>query len=190
MKRSVAVVSIETILSEVSTEDVIEAVVVVVADANAICPADRLQSCFLRHVGECAVAIVLVEPIGRFRRIALEPRARKQKDIHPAVVVVVDECAATPVGLEDVLLRVHAAVDDGRVQARLVSDVGKMRVERPPGRRRLRLGLHVAGGDSLCLPEEPLGSRTQRKQDEGTACDGHQDWLRKRFPLSSRPGIP
>ena len=56
-----------------------------------------------------------------------------------------------------------------------MSDVGKMRVERPPGSRRLGLGFHVATGDPLRLPEEPLGSRAQRKQHEGTASDGHQD---------------
>src|SRR5579863_976260 len=69
-KRSITVVTIKAVLPKIGTEDVLESIVVVVADADARGPSHGLQSCLLRNVGEGAVAIVLVEAVGRARRIS------------------------------------------------------------------------------------------------------------------------
>ncbi len=106
-KRAIAVVVVQAVLPQVRDEEVIEAIVVVVADAHAVCPAGRLQPGLLGDIGEGAVAIVLVQPVRRLRRIAVQSCARQQKDIHPAIVVVIDECAAAAVGFENVLLRIR-----------------------------------------------------------------------------------
>ena len=55
---AVAVVVVENILAKVADEKIIEAVVVVVADADALSPAGVNQSGLHGHVGESAVAIV------------------------------------------------------------------------------------------------------------------------------------
>src|ERR1022692_2079002 len=68
-KRSVAIVAIKVVLSEVGTENVFVSVVVVVSDTDSGCPANRLETGFLSDVCKSAVALVFVEPISRFRRV-------------------------------------------------------------------------------------------------------------------------
>src|SRR5579863_2475766 len=68
-KRSIAIVAVKTVLTKIGAEDVFEAVVVVVPDADAGGPAHGLQSCLLGDVGESAVAVVFVKAIGGARRI-------------------------------------------------------------------------------------------------------------------------
>src|SRR5712692_6601268 len=75
-KRSIAVVSIKTVLPEVSTENILESVVVVVTDANAGRPARCLQTGFFRDIDEGAVAIVLVKAITGIRRIPRQAGTR------------------------------------------------------------------------------------------------------------------
>src|SRR5258707_731724 len=65
-ERTVAVVVVENIFSKVGNEEVVEAVVIVVADADALSPAGMKKAGFGGNVGESAVAIVLEEMIGRF----------------------------------------------------------------------------------------------------------------------------
>ena len=57
-ERSVAVVVIQNVFAEVGDEQIIPAVVVVVADADALAPSGVRDAGFQRHVGESAVAIV------------------------------------------------------------------------------------------------------------------------------------
>src|SRR5262249_49338691 len=54
-KRAIAVVAIQTVLSEVSTKNVLETVVVVIADAHAGGPTRRLQTCLFRDIGKGTV---------------------------------------------------------------------------------------------------------------------------------------
>src|SRR5581483_3964165 len=56
-ERAVAVVPIEHVLPPAGDEDVVETVVVVVADRHSISPALTSESGLLRNVGERAVAI-------------------------------------------------------------------------------------------------------------------------------------
>ena len=68
-KSSIAVVAIETVLPEVGTKNILESVVVVIADANAGRPARCLQASLLRDIGEGSVVIVLVKAISGTRRV-------------------------------------------------------------------------------------------------------------------------
>ncbi len=72
---AVTVVSEENILSEVSAKNIVEAVVVVIRDANTIGPANGMQSGLLGHVGKCSVTIVLVEAVRGAGRRALQASA-------------------------------------------------------------------------------------------------------------------
>src|ERR1019366_10300035 len=68
--------------------------------------------------GERAVTVVLVKAVGAPRRRTLDLRATRHEEIEPAVVVVVEERDPAAVGLENVLLPVRVAVNDGGGEAR------------------------------------------------------------------------
>src|SRR3974390_2635587 len=72
---SVPIIAIQAILPEVGAEDIVEAIVVVVAHADAICPASGLQSRLFGDICERSVAIVFVQTIRSFRRISFQPCA-------------------------------------------------------------------------------------------------------------------
>ena len=67
-ERAIAVVVIQHVLAVVGDEEIVEAVVVVVADGHRRRPARSRQARLRRHIGKGAVAVVLVETIGRTRR--------------------------------------------------------------------------------------------------------------------------
>src|ERR1700730_10339318 len=85
-ERSISVVAIEPILSEVGAEDVVEAVVVVVGDAHSAGPTCRSQAGLVGNVGERAIAVVPIEPICRFGRSASRrvPESKKMS-IQPSL---------------------------------------------------------------------------------------------------------
>jgi hypothetical protein len=56
----IPVVTEKLILSKIRTEQIFEAIVVVIAYAYARGPANRMKSGFFGHVGESSVAIVFV----------------------------------------------------------------------------------------------------------------------------------
>src|ERR1700730_4169248 len=125
----ISVVAIEPILSEVGAEDVVEAVVVVVGYAHSAGPTCSPQAGCVSNVGECAIAVVLIEPICRFGRVSLQAGSREQEDVHPAIVVVIDEGATATVGLQDVFLAFYPAIDDRGNQASRFRDVRQVRRE-------------------------------------------------------------
>ena len=88
-ERAVPVVVVQHVLAPVGDEQVFEAVVVVVADADAVGPAGTNQPGLRRDIGESAVAIVLVEAVGGAFRSGFEARAAENEDVEPAVVIVV-----------------------------------------------------------------------------------------------------
>src|SRR5215469_2883742 len=108
---SVSVVTIKNVLAEICAENIFESVVVVIPDADAASPTHAVKPRLLRNVGERSVAIILVQPIRRAIRSAFNPRAAKDKQIHPSVIVVVNEGASAAGGFQNVFLGVHAAVD-------------------------------------------------------------------------------
>src|SRR5947209_3236531 len=58
---AIAVVAIERAVSPVADEQIFVPVIVVIPDADALAPTRASQSGLYSHVGECAVAIVLIE---------------------------------------------------------------------------------------------------------------------------------
>ncbi len=57
---AVPIVVIENVFAPVGDEQIVKAVVIVIADADAARPAGSMQPRLGGHVGECAVAVVLV----------------------------------------------------------------------------------------------------------------------------------
>src|ERR1019366_9227381 len=107
-KRSIAHVAVKLVLAIVGAEEIFKAVVVVVPDRDGVGPSHRLQSRLFGDIGEGAVSIVLVEPVGGSSRGSVNTRAAEQEDIDPAIVVVVEKCAAAPVSFKDVLIVIDA----------------------------------------------------------------------------------
>lgn len=126
---AVAIVAVQNVVAEIGTEDVVEAIIVVVPDANAASPTDAMQSGSLGNVCKRSIAIVLVQAIGGAFGSAVETCAGENEEIHPAVVVVIDESAAATRGFDDVLVAFNAAVNDGRVQSTFLRDIDEVRIE-------------------------------------------------------------
>src|SRR5207245_2517396 len=106
-KGAVAVVVVETVLAEVRDVEVQEAVVVEVAGAGPLPVAEVPHAGAVRHVGEMAAAVVVVEnaAVGA----AAEARAAGERaglddvQVGRAVVVVVEEAQAGAARLQEVL---------------------------------------------------------------------------------------
>ena len=158
---AVAVVAVELVLAVVGEKQIFEAVVVVVANADADGPAGIPQARFFRHVFERAVAIVLVEPVRRIRRNGFEGSSAEDEDVHPAVVVVVEEGAAAAHLFDDVGNRFRNTVVHLRGQARACGDISE---------RRKRLSAETVGtgvtAGAACAARRPRG-RTAEAQRAG-----------------------
>src|ERR1700740_3563050 len=91
---SVAIVAVKRVLAEIGAKNIVKAVVVVVADANSACPPNRPQARFIRRIRKCSVSIILVQAVRCALRRASEPSPRQNEQIHPPVIVVINERAA------------------------------------------------------------------------------------------------
>src|SRR5215471_10282406 len=76
---SIPVVAEQTILPKIGAKDIFETVVVVVTHANPRRPTHLPQTGFVGNIGKSAVAVVPVESIGGFRRIARQQRAGQKE---------------------------------------------------------------------------------------------------------------
>ena len=161
---AVAVVVVQHVVPVGGDEQVVEAVVVVVADRHRRRPAGARQPRLRRDVGERAVAVVLVEAIRGFGRRVLEAGAAQHQDVHPAVVVVVEEGDAAPDDLDDVALRVDAAVDARLRQPGFLRDVGEAGIEGAAGRLAPRLRLDRARRHPLREGTRRWGREQRREQ--------------------------
>ena len=170
-KRSIAVVAVETVLPEVCAKNILESVIVVIADANRGGPARCFQTGFFRHIGECAVTIVLVKAIAGVRRIFREAGTRQQKNIHPTVVVVVDEGTTTTGGFQNVFLAVHSAVDGRSMESGRGCYIHEMGIEGATRRCWSRLGFDRVHRDPLCQQPRSCGEgrRSERNLQKSAA---------------------
>src|SRR6516162_6936941 len=113
-ERTVAVVMINGVFTVVRNKQIQVAVIVVVTYADTLAPTPPRQARSHGHIGECAVAIVLVKVVRRLLAFGkvLEPPAIDQKDVEPAVVIVIKEgCTTAGCGKEEILCRM--ALDHG-----------------------------------------------------------------------------
>ena len=160
-ERAVALVVIKTILAIVGDVQIVEAIVVVVARADALSPAGGAQAGFVGHVGEGAVVIVVKEMIGGSRRSGLrtERGAVHDEDVGPTIVVVVEDGDAAAGGLDDVLLGVLVTGNDFELQAGFFGEVLEISYGRLRGRRLRERGEEA---DSTHYNQENQDSTTGR----------------------------
>ncbi len=132
-KGAVAIVVIESAVAPVGDEEIVMAVIVVIADAYALSPAGAAQTGGGSDVGKRAVAIVLIEAVGgllALDRFGFEAGAVDQEDIEPAVVIEIEEGGAAAGGFEQKAILLFAAEDGLRAQAGFARHVNELCAER------------------------------------------------------------
>jgi hypothetical protein len=151
---------VEAVLAVVGDVEVFPSVVVIVADADALAPAGRGQTRLGGDVGEGAVVIVVIQAVGRALPggKSFELRAIHQKDVRPAVVVIVENCDAGSGGFDDVFFAVDAAESVLRGEAGFLGQVDEGRNR--GGRRRGWLRL---------LPAQVCSEKQQGSRGQGSA---------------------
>ena len=119
---------IEPVLAVVSNVEILPAVVVVIADADALSPTRSGEAGLCSDIRESSVVIVAIEMISRrwSGRKRFEPGSVHQKNIGPAVIVVIKDRDAGAGGLDDVFLGVDAAEDLLHGEARFFGYVGEV----------------------------------------------------------------
>src|SRR5690348_6687878 len=110
---AIAIVVIKNILAEIADEEIFEAVVIVVADANTLSPAGAGYARLGSNVGEGAVSIVLEKM--RHWLLAFgktfQARSVHQKNVEPAIVVIIVESDTAAGGLKKIFVLMLTAVD-------------------------------------------------------------------------------
>ena len=133
-ERAVAVVVKQDVLAPAGDEEIVEAVVIVIADRDPGGPDAAAEARARGHVAERAVAIVAIQADRRvIRRSPNAPPAGESHDIEPPVIVVVEKCHAASHRIENVVDVAFVAVDDRSVQARLRGHIDELCMERQPG---------------------------------------------------------
>src|SRR4029077_18972021 len=125
-KSAIAIVVEEMALADSGNENVVEAVVVVVADGDSESEERNAEAGLARHVGEGAVMIVVVE-LQRGRAVfgmAGPVLAVDEQDVGKPVVVVIDERAAGAHGFREPFLS-EGSVVVREVDAGLGGDVAE-----------------------------------------------------------------
>ncbi len=105
-------------MTPVRDEEIVEAIVVVIADAARLSPPGSGQAGLGRPVAERAVAVVVEQIAGRPARACLlvEAASVHQEDVQPAIVVVIEQRHAAAHLLEQELLVVGTARDVQRMR--------------------------------------------------------------------------
>ncbi len=132
---AVAVIAVEPVLSVVGKEEIFEAVVVVVADANTLGPASVREAGFGSHIGECAVAVVVIEAVAGAGRNAFQTAASEDEGVHPAVIVVVEKRATGAIYFDNVDVSRGVTVKDSLCETRTLAHINEAR-KRSSFRRR------------------------------------------------------
>ena len=122
-------VVIQAVLSVIGHVQIFPSVVVVVADAHALPPTGGDKTSLHRDVRKRAVMIVAIEMICRslVAGRSIDSCAIHDENVGPPVVVVIKNRYAGAGGLDDVLLRVHAAEHVHHRQAGFVGYVFEIR---------------------------------------------------------------
>src|SRR5579859_1991121 len=113
-KCAVTVVVKQDVVSPEAAEEIVPAIVVVIAHAYAGLPTRAGEAGFFRDVGESSIAVIFVQMRGgsfAWRPIFVEAGSVCQINIEPAVVVVIEKSQATAFGFDDVLFVIDSAPD-------------------------------------------------------------------------------
>ena len=138
---------IQPVLAVIGDVEIFPPVVVVISHADALSPARCSEAGLRGYVGESSIVIVTVEVVaGRcFVGGLLKPGSVHQKNVRPAVIIVVEDRYASASSFDDVLLGGDAAENFLHGKAGLFGDIREVG-NRPGWRRGFGL-LALTGGD-------------------------------------------
>ena len=110
-KRSVTIVVIQDILAVIGYEQIVPSIVVVVANADALAPARVSHSSLGRNVSEGTIAVVAEKMRRGFAAggKAFQPPAIYQKNIEPAIVIVIIKSHSAARCFQQIFILVLAA---------------------------------------------------------------------------------
>ena len=140
-KCAVAVVAVKRVLAVVGDEQIIVAVVIKISNAARLAPACFVfQAGTFCHVCKCAVAIVFEQMTARLLTggEAFQPPAVDQKDVLPAVVIVIVECQTATSGFQQIFVAAFAAVNGFYRQPCFLDNIHKTDAKRCSFHGRLR----------------------------------------------------
>src|SRR4029077_3003606 len=134
------IVAIEDAFAVLGDVEVGETIAVIVADGDSLPEAACAHAGFLSYISESSVAIVVVERVaeGRSGREEIAGTTIDEVQVHPAVVVVVEECAARARRLGEILFGRFAGdvlpgdATGGRKD--LLERIGRLRQSSSPAR--------------------------------------------------------
>ena len=149
-------------MAPVGDEQIIETVIVIVAHGYRGCPTVAHQARLPGNIRECPIAIVLVQTVCSSGR-ALDGRTTQQKDIEPAIVVVVEERRAAANGFEDVGFSGSTAADDRFPKTRRAGNIREAGVKRQAGWFAPRYRRYITRGNTLRFRAESVESKQRRK---------------------------
>ena len=114
-----------TELSLEEGEQILDAIIVVIANTNPTCPPGRSQAGLLGYVGERAIPIVVIETVAAARGNPFECSSSEDQRVHPPVVVIVEKRAPCTVHLDDVGIAIRVPVDHGVGESGGCRDINK-----------------------------------------------------------------
>src|SRR5216684_8249348 len=182
-ERSVTVVAVEDVLAPVGDEQIVEAVIVIVAHTYAASPTRLQQACPLGHIREAAVPVVFEESIAGARGSVGETGPGEQKNIEPAVVVEVEKGATTTESFDDVIFAVAFTVDCDGPQASFCAYIGESGIERKA--RRFATGLRNRFVRHNALTQTRRGRGTEQSGEEYSSRSRHEGQPATRYPRYS-----
>src|SRR5687768_16947649 len=110
---TVTLITEQKVLAPTGDKDVVEPIVIVIADRDSRCPHTASQARLRGDVFERAVAVVVIKTNGGTGWSSARcTAAGKHHDIHPAVVVVIEKRAAAADGVEDIVCAAWVAIND------------------------------------------------------------------------------
>jgi len=126
-KGAVSVIAIEHVAPPVTDEEIVEPIIVVVADAAGLAPSAVRKAGTRGDVRECAVPVVSKQ-VAREFLLGIETSAVNEKDVKPAIVIEIEERNSAAHFFEQILFgRGRPGDIDCAAQTRLRSDIGKNR---------------------------------------------------------------
>src|ERR1700722_10835439 len=148
-ERAVAIIAKQDILVIIRDEQIVQTIVVVIADGHARDPARTRQAGFRGDIEERSIAIVLVQPVAGSHGRSPKSSATQNQNVEPAVVIEIEERDAASDGFQNVLLSIDASINAGSIKAGLSRDVGELGVERQAGALGALLWMDVARRHAL-----------------------------------------
>src|ERR1700722_6699859 len=134
----------QSVLAVIRDVEIFPSVVVIVTHANALSPTRCSQARLNGYVCERTVVVVVVEMIGGslVRGKAFQCGAVHEKNIGPAIIVIIKNSHAAAGGFDNVLFRVFAAEDSWHRQTGRLGHIGVV-------------GDGIVRGFALCLSRYP-----------------------------------